>query len=163
MYLRNELKADSQFDVFHNRYFNFTTRHSPKVFIPTRLYRFDDNTPDIKDVTYQLAQSNLVNATAADSLIVVTNTVTLINTLGILRDIQKHQEVYVSSVSLLMSSANTDQGKDENKVTTALSERALKLNQRTSSVYIDGANLSQEACSHIVQQLQGCTQLTALV
>ena len=164
MYLRNELKADSQFDVFHNRYFNFTTRHSPKVFIPTRLYRFDDNTPDIKDVTFQFAQSDLVNASAAESLIVVTNTFTLINTLSILQDIQKHQDVYVSSVSLLMSSANADQDQhvDQNKVTTALSERALKFNHRTSSVVVNDANLPREACSHIVQQLQGCTQMTVL-
>ena len=162
-FLEGELKEGSKFDVFHNRYFNHVTLNCPVVAIPSEFYRFDDVTPERNNVIFRLDQLALADVSPAECLLDITKKDSLLNALRILRDIQKHQQVYVSWLDLSGVSSETEPFQNDEKTEMIkLLTSALKFNQRTSLISIDGGQLPQETCSHIVSKLQGCTKLEDL-
>ena len=156
--LGRELSETMKFDVFHNRYFNYTTNSDPNVYMVTRFYRFDVNCPEKEAVTFQVDESTLnlpgvycsISALCKDALN---------NILKILQGIQRHVKITVTSfhVSDMPTNINTHPMElaTNDGDSTKLLKGTLKLGPSTLWFHINDCYLTQSAFKYIVQELRG--------
>ena len=79
--ITRELPKQFLIDANHNKYFNHVTKDDPIVYIPSRFYKFDDDTPEFKAVRYEVDESILGVCPHAECLIQVSGGALFINVL----------------------------------------------------------------------------------
>ena len=163
--LGSELSETMTFDVFHNRYFNYTTISDPNVYIASQFYRFDVNCPEKEAVNFQMDDSTLSPPEAYCSISASSKDV-LNNILKILQEIQRHVKITVTSFHVSDMPTNTDTHPTElatkDGESTKLLKDTLKLGPSTLSLHINDCYLTQSAFKYIAQELRGCISLRRL-
>ena len=158
-----ELSTEVSFNLFSNKYINYITKNNPIVYIPSKLYIFNNNTPNFEAVRFPTGHS-AENPSSAECVLFVSPHV-LIDALSILGKIQEWFKVS-SSVFVILEedpsivAQNTKFQFKEKE--TGLLKSTLRLNENTTQFVVKGFNLSHLAFKHMARELRGCVNLTHL-
>ena len=161
--LGKELSTELSFNLFRNKYINYITKDNPEVYIPSKLYILDNNTPSFEAVAFPTEHSVERPMKAECSVFVSSHL--LQNVLSILGKIQEWLIVSASMFCVFEESTSTTAqitSLQIRETQTALLKRTLRLNENTSALIISDYNLSQPAFSHIAAQLRDCISLQLL-
>ena len=164
--LGKELSEKMKFDMFHNKYFNHTTTEDPRVHIPSRFYRFDNNTPEHEAVCFEEEGSVTFHPFEAHCSISVSSKSLLTKVLKVLQKIQTRIRVVVTSFDMLdeslLQGRNAINAADSDIEETKLLKNTLKLSPSAVFFHLNECCLSQPAYKYIAQQLNGCQNLQSL-
>ena len=151
-----ELPKQFHIDANHNKYFNHATKDDPIVYIPSRFYKFDDDTPELKAVRYEVDESIVGACPHAECLIQVSGGALFVNVLLLLDKIQRHLKVFTSSFSL------TELDFEHKTLIEMPLKSTIHLHENTKQFHITDSYLSQPAFARIVRELRVCQHLEDL-
>ena len=156
--LQRELDQNTTFDLFSNKYITFVTTENLRVHIPSRLYKFDQNTPDSRSIRFppQSAVDQIAPDEIAECSVSAPSSV-LPDVFKILQRISKALRVFISYFAVYEFNSAVIPKEEASLIIST-----LKMNENTQAVGIFGHFLSPEAFKHIAQQLCQCSNLQAL-
>ena len=163
--LGQELPSELQFDIFHNKYFNYTKQNDFQIVIPSRFYKFDDKTPEVDTVAFEPDPVSLESFPQADCIINTSSSRQLTNVLKLIQKIQRCMHLFTSS--FVISGKPTGPGVRfdgfmNRDILTTLIRNTVRFHENTKRVAVAFCYLSQPAFHHIVRQLRQCHQMEDL-
>ena len=166
LWLQKETKQDIGLDFVHNQYFNYTTVDDPKLFLHSRFYLFDDQTPDSETIKISNEGSASQSSTLAECSIDVQIPSAYLNVLKILQEIQNNHKINVSAFSLMWPEPHLKPNETlsitEKYNTAVLVKSALKMQRNIKVFNIAGCYLTQPSFKHLVKQLRDCREMSSL-
>ena len=166
LWLQKEIKQDTGINFMHNQYFNYTTVDDPTLFLHSRFYMFDNQTPDSRAIVKLNEGSSPQSSTPAECSINVQCPSVFLNVLKTLQDIQNDHKILVSAFCLMWPESHLEPNqilsKPEKDDTAVLMKSALKLHGDLKIFDITGCHVTQPSFKHLAKQLCHCQEISTL-
>ena len=155
--IEREIQGKVSIDMLHNEYLNFTNYDNPTIHIPSRFY---DLTRLSADPTVTYVVNDEADCSPAECVFSAYERKQLYTGLKILENIQKHQQVLISSFGLFSLNLYTTSISHAELMT--LITKTVKFSRNLESCRITYSTLSQGCDKFIAEQLNGCVKLRIL-